>query len=397
MLKRIEQVMPGEILAADLMDQAGRLLFPSGAELSESTIAALEQRGITEIEVEVERVPLSAAQLKLAADNAHRFYAGHDLGISPGPVLLGLRTEAEAQRIERGLPPLLRDCRGPAGPVQSPQDLPMFCLDSFEPPQLPAVAQDLNLALSAPDPSSKKIVEIITRSPGLTAKLLRLVNTPIYGFQRKVETVSRAVSIVGLREVGMLASSLLMVDQFGVIPKSVIEMRSFLEHSLGCALTCKTLAEVTGLAQPEQAFVAGLLHDIGRLYFFTSFPERSRYCIDSALKHKQALMDEEVLFFGTDHAGMGERLLDGWRMPGSLSRTVGCHHDPARAPELPLAGIVHLADLLTHAMGLGCSGECGPPEARPEVMDLVPVQPEQLVDIATRIEAQLGLIMNAFQ
>lgn len=397
MLKRIEQVMPGEILAADLMDQAGRLLFPSGAELSESIIAALGQRGVTEIEVEVERVPLSAAQLKQAADNAHRFYAGHDLGISPGPVLLGLRTEAEAQRIERGLPPLLRDCRGPAGPVQSPQELPMFCLDSFEPPQLSAVAQDLNLALSAPDPSSKKIVEIITRSPGLTAKLLRLVNTPIYGFQRKIETVSRAVSIVGLREVGMLASSLLMVDQFGVIPKSVIEMRSFLEHSLGCALTCKALAESTRLAQPEQAFVAGLLHDIGRLYFFTSFPERSRYCIDSALKHKRSLMTEEALFFGVDHAGMGERLLDGWRMPGNLSRTVGCHHDPARAAGLPLAGIVHMADLLSHAMGLGCSGECGPPEARPEVMDLVPVQPEQLVDIALHIEAQLGLIMNAFQ
>ena len=397
MHKRIEHVLPGEILAADLVDTAGRLLFPKGATLSENAIAAMVQRGVTNVEVEDERVTLTAQQLKQATENAYRFYAGHDLGVSPGPILLGLRTEAEAMRIERGLLPLLRDCRGPVDPVPQPQELPMFCLDSFEPPQLSAVAHELNLALSAPDPSSKKIVELITRSPGLTAKLLRLVNTPIYGFHRKVETISRAVSIVGLREVGMLASSLLMVDQFGVIPKSVIEMRSFLEHSLGCALTCKALAESTRLAQPEQAFVAGLLHDIGRLYFFTSFPERSRYCIDSALKHKRSLMTEEALFFGVDHAEMGEQLLDGWRMPGNLSRTVGCHHDPARAAGLPLAGIVHMADLLSHAMGLGCSGECGPPEARPEVMDLVPVQPEQLVDIALRIEAQLGLIMNAFQ
>lgn len=397
MRKRIEQVLPGEVLAADLMDPAGRLLFPKGATLSESAIKALGQREVADVEIEDERVILSAEQLKQAAENARRFYAGHDLGVPPGPILLGLRTEAEAQRIEKGLPPLLRDCRGPAGPVHLPRELPMFCLDSFDPPQLSAVAQDLNLALSEPDPSSKKIVEIITRSPGLTAKLLRLVNTPVYGFQRKVETVSRAVSIVGLREVGMLASSLLVVDQFGVIPKSVIEMRTFLEHSLGCALTCKALAEATGLAQPEQAFVAGLLHDIGRLYFFTSFPERSRYCIDSALKHKRPLMTEEALFFGIDHADMGERLLEGWRMPPGLSRTVGSHHDPARATGLPLAGIVHLADLLTHAMGLGCSGECGPPEARPEVMDIVPLQPGQMADIAVRIEAQLGLIMGAFQ
>lgn len=397
MHKRIEHVLPGEILAADLMDPAGRLLFPKGAVLSENSIAALDQRGITHVGVEGERVTLTAQQLKQATENAHKFYAEHDLGVSPGPILLGLRTEAEAMRIERGLPPLLCDCRAPVDPVPSPQELPMFCLDSFEPPQLPAMAQELNLALSARDPSSKKIVELITRSPGLTAKLLRLVNTPLYGFQRKVETVSRAVSIVGLREVGMLASSLLMVDQFGVIPKSVIEMRSFLEHNLGCALTCKTLAEVTGLAEPEQAFVTGLLHDIGRLYFFTSFPERSRYCIDSALKHKRTLMTEEALFFGVDHAGMGERLLEGWGMPRGLSRTVGSHHDPARAAELPLAGIVHLADLLTHAMGLGSSGECGPPEPHPEVMELIPIKPEQMVDIAARIEAQVGVIMGAFQ
>jgi len=396
MNKRIEQVLPGEILAEDLRDPAGRLLFPRGAKLTEIAIAALSNRGVTDIEVEGDRQRLSAAQLKQAAERARKFYAGHDVSLPPGPVLLGLRTEAEALRMERGLSPLLRDCRGPAGPVLSPKELPVFCLKSFEPPQLSAVAQELRLALNVPDPSSAKVVEIISRSPGLTARLLRLVNTPLYGFQRKVETISRAVSIVGLREVGLLASSLLMVEQFGVIPKSVIEMRTFLEHSLGCALTCKELAETTGLAEAEQAFVAGLLHDVGRLYFFTSFPERSRFCIDSALKHGRPLLTEEALFFGVDHATMGQRLLDGWKMPEGLGRIVGSHHDPLRAPELPLAGIVHMADILTHATGLGCSGECGPPKAHPEVMDLVPIRPEQMVDIATRIEQRLGAIMGAF-
>lgn len=396
MKKSIEQVLPGETLAADLKDSAGRLLFPRGAKLTETVIDVLARRGVTAVEVENHRGPLSAALLKLAAERARKFYAGRDVSLPPGPVLLGLRTEAEALRMERGLPPLLRDCRGPAGPVPSPGDLPVFCLDGFEPPQLSAVAQELNLALGGPDPSSARVVEIIGRSPGLTARLLRLVNTPVYGFQRKVETISRAVSIVGLREVGMLASGLLVVDQFGVIPKSVIEMRTFLEHSLGCALACKELAEATGLAQGEQAFVAGLLHDVGRLYFFTSFPERSRFCIDSALKHQRPLLTEEALFFGVDHATMGRRLLDGWGMPEGLGRVVGAHHEPGQAPGLPLAGIVHMADILTHAAGLGCSGECGPPEARPEVTDLVPIPPEQMIDLATRIEERLGLIMGAF-
>lgn len=393
----IEQILPGTILAADLKDTSGRLLFPKGAKLTEDVIATLGQRGVTDVEVEENREPLSPALLKHAAERARKFYAGQDISLPPGPVLFGLRTEAEALRMERGLSPLLRDCKGPVGPVPSPGELPIFCLDSFEPPQLSSVAHELNIALSASDPSSKAVVEIISRSPGLTARLLRLVNTPLYGFQRKVETISRAVSIVGLREVGMLASSLLIVDQFGVIPKSLIEMRTFLEHSLGCALACKELAETTGLAQAEQAFVAGLLHDIGRLYYFTSFPERSRFCIDSALKHQRPLLTEEALFFGTDHATMGHRLLDGWEMPASLSLAVGCHHDPLRSEGLPLAGIVHLGDILTHATGLGCSGECGPPLTHPEVMDMVPLQPEQLVDIAARIENKLGAIMGAFE
>lgn len=396
MNKRINEVLPGEMLAEDLKDSAGRLLFPRGAKLTEDIIAALGQRGVTSVEVQGGQARLSAAQLKQAAERARKFYAGHDVSLPPGPVLLGLRTEAEAQRMERGLPPLLRDCRGPAGPVTSPRELPVFCLDSFEPPQLSAVAQELSAALRVPEPSSAKVVEIISRSPGLTARLLRLVNSPLYGFQRKVETISRAVSIVGLREVGLLASSLLMVEQFGVIPKSVIEMRTFLEHSLGCALTCKELAETTGLAQAEQAFVAGLLHDIGRLYFFTSFPERSRFCIDSALKHGRPLMNEEALFFGIDHTTMGQRLLDGWKMPASLGRAVGGHHDPGLFPDTPLAGIVHLADILTHAAGHGCSGECGPPKIQAEVMDLAPVRPEQMIDITARVEQRLGVIMGAF-
>ena len=397
MIKGIDQALPGEILAADLRDSSGRLLFPKGAELTESAITALSQRGVTHVEIQGGREPLSPALMKQAAELARRFYAGQDISIPPGPVLLGLRTEAEALRKERGLPPLLRDCRGPVGAMPAPGELPIFCLDSFDPPQLSSVAHELNAALNVPDPCSKKVAEIISRSPGLTARLLRLVNTPLYGFQRKVETVSRALSIVGLREVGLLASSLLIVDQFGVIPKSVIEMRTFLEHSLGCALICKELAEATGLAQAEQAFVAGLLHDIGRLYFFTSFPERSRYCIDSALKHRRPLLAEEALFFGVDHATMGRRLLTGWEMPDSLCQAVGCHHEPLRAGGLALAGIAHMADILAHATGLGCSGECGPPQTRPEVMDMVPLEPEQLVDIATRNENKLNAIMSAFE
>ncbi|GAB6111429.1 HDOD domain-containing protein [Desulfomicrobium salsuginis] len=396
MEKLIDRVTPGETLAADITDGTGRVLYPRGATLNGSAIEALRQRGVSTVSVVGEHAPLNPSLLAKATERARKYYAGHDMAISPGPVLLGLRVEAEAQRMEKGLPALLRECRKPVGDTPSPEELPTFCLDSFEPPQLSAVAFQLNRELSTPEPSSRKIVSIIGQSPGLTARLLRLVNSPLYGCHGKVETVSRAVTIVGQKEVGMLASSLLMVEQFGVIPASVVDMRTFLEHCLACALASKALAEATKAVEPEQAFVAGLLHDIGRLYFFTAFPERSRYCINSGLRHGRPLMDEEVLFFGVDHGTMGRHLLEGWGMPRSLSQAAGFHHDPLKASDPMLPGVLHLADLIVHAMGLGCSGECGPPPIRPGFAALLPLRPDQTADIASRIAAQLDAIVAAF-
>lgn len=394
--KSIECVRAGETLAADTADPQGSLLFPKGATLTESMIDVLRQRGVASVSVVGEHAPLNPALLAKAMERAQKYYAGHDMTLPPGPVLLGLRVEAEAQRMEKGLPALLRECRGPGDDVPLDKELPAIGLDTFEPPQLSAVAAQLNQELCSPDPSSRRVAEIIGQSPGLTARLLRLVNSPLYSFRGTIESVPRAVSIVGLREVGMLAASLLMVDQFGVIPPKVVDMRSFLEHCLACALACKALARATGTVEPEQAFVAGLLHDIGRLYFFTAFPERSRFCMDSALKNDRTLMEEEARFFGLDHGSMGRLLLEAWDMPRALSRAAGHHHDPMKAVDPGLPGIIHLADLLVHAMGLGCSGECGPPAIRHGFMALTPLGPDRIADIAAEIGDQFGTIVAAF-
>jgi putative nucleotidyltransferase with HDIG domain len=396
MEKPLSRVLPGATLARDIVDPAGRIIYPAGATLTESALEALRQRGVSEVDVADDFAPLNPALLATARERAGRYYAGLDMSIPPGPVLFGLRVEAEAQRMERGLPALLKPCKGPAAETPGPDDLPTFSLDNFEPPQLSAVAFQLNRELMAPEPSSRKVVEIIGMSPGLTARLLRLVNSPLYSSRGTVDTVSRAVAIVGLREVGMLAASLLMVDQFGVIPSSVVDMRSFLEHSLAVALASRELARASGLAEPEHAFVAGLLHDIGRLFYFTAFPERSRYCMNSARKHGRSLLEEEVLFFGEDHAAMGRDLLEKWDVPASLSQAAAYHHNPLRATDPLLPGVIHLADALAHAMGLGNSGDCGPPVVRPGFAAMVPLAADQMADIAACIGRQLDAIVAAF-
>lgn len=392
--KQLDKAQPGDVVTSDIVDSTGRVLMPNGATLTAQNLAILHQHGISHVEV---RPPFNPVLADKARTLAVKYYAGHDLGVTPGPVLLGLRTEAELRRLEAGTSPLLRDCHGPIGLVPEPHELPSLCMDGFTPPELPAVVLELQELLTAPNPSNQAVAEAIGRSPGLAARLLRLVNSPVYGLAGKVDTLFRAVTIVGLRDIGMLATGMAMIEQFGIIPRSVVDMRSFLEHCLGTAIAARALAETTRQVSAEKAFVSGLLHDIGRLYFFTAFPERSRFCIDSARKHGRTLQDEEKAYFGVDHCTLGRQLLMEWRMPPSLCLATAFHHHPFESRDPLLPGIVHLANVLVHATGLGTSGECGAPRVSPGILELIPVNPDQLADLASTIEHTTEAVMAAFQ
>lgn len=391
----IDRVLPGDILDEDIIH--GRaLLFPKGASVTEQTLAALRQRQVATVCV-IPRTgtPVDAALLARAAHFAKAFHGEPDPASALDQALFELRVRGEVLRLEQGRPPLAEECPGEVGEAVSPESLPAFCLDRFSPPELPSVVVELNQLLSSPQASSQKVAELVGCTPGLAARLLRVVNSPLYGLQGRVDSLSRAVSIVGMREVGMLASGLVMIEQFGVIPRTVIGMRSFLEHSLGCAVVARALAEIGDPAGVEQTFVGGLLHDIGRLYFFTAFPERSRYCLRSARKHGRSLADEEQAFFGTDHAALGGALLRQWQMPEALCRAVSGHHAPPGGEGLTCR--VHVADAVVHAMGVGCSGRGAPPcllreEVERTLGDLAP----RITTLSVAVRERVDTLAAAF-
>ncbi len=394
--KLVTEVEPGSILAADVTDAKARLLFPQGATLTEAAIRALTQRGIERVTVAAMHFARDQALLGKARLLAEQYFSDQEGGHPFYELLFDLRTEAEAQRLEMGRPPIFLALEKPTAEVLTPQSLPSFSLADYTPPELPALAYEINKTLSDPEVSAGKVAEVTSRSPSLTVKLLRLVNSPIYGVQGKIETISRAISIIGMRDLCMLASALVMVEHFGVIPRSVTDMRGFLEHTLGCALTARALAEAIGSAESETAFVAGLLHDIGKLYFFTAFPERSKFCIESNLQSGRGLMFEERLYFGSDHASVGQRLLESWHMPLSLQQAVAHHHSPALAKDPFLSSIVYVADAMAHAMGYASSGEYSAPVARPGILEMLKLRPAQLAEISVNVSNNLEPVVAAF-
>ncbi len=224
-------------------------------------------------------------------------------------------------------------------------------------PEIPAVVFELNEVIANPLSSADHIARVVNRSPSLTALLLKIVNSSFYGFPSKIDKVSHAVTLIGTREISGLALGISILSIFKNIPKEMIDMYSYLKHSLACGILSRILAAQKNFGQTEQLFVSGLLHDLGRLILYLYFTEESRNILSRARNSNKLLYEEEHDYLGCDHAQVGKQLMEQWKLPLILENNVLYHHKPSEAQQPIPAAIVHLADIIVNSLGIGSSGE----------------------------------------
>jgi HD-like signal output (HDOD) protein len=229
-------------------------------------------------------------------------------------------------------------------------------------PEIPSIVFELNEIMADPMASSHDIAQVVTKSPSLAAVLLRIVNSSFYGFPSEIDSITRAVTIIGTREIGSLALGISIITMFEGIPKDLIEMFSFLRHSFACGIISRILAAQKMLPQTEQLFVSGLLHDIGRLIIYKYFPDHAKALLRRSLMSGRLLYQEEENYLGCRHTEVARYLIKKWKLPFVLENNIFYHHNPSAAHDPERAAIVHVADLVANALGLGSSGErCVPP------------------------------------
>jgi HD-like signal output (HDOD) protein len=218
----------------------------------------------------------------------------------------------------------------------------------------PAILQPLlaMMRLPAEDVSLEKVVELISRDGAIAAQCLRVANSPLFG-NRTVETVRGAVMNLGIERV---RSALFGLCMNRTIPaeKWVLDRNAFWRHSLGCALVTQTMAGMIGYPEPEKAYLAGLVHDIGFLVISVLDTAKFRECLQSsaALRCPMDIVEQQRL--GYTHEDAGRLLCAHWGFSRELSEAAGCHHRldlMATAP--PLVCLVHLGDLLCRVRNLG--------------------------------------------
>jgi putative nucleotidyltransferase with HDIG domain len=261
---------------------------------------------------------------------------------------------------------------------------------------LPNTFYKLREMVDDPSCDFDDIAGIISIDPSLTLRLLKIVNSAFYGFRGEIETVSHALGVVGTEQLMQLVLATTVVRQFKGI--DMIDMGYFWKHSIACGLSARAINEARGEHDRERFFVAGLLHDIGRLVMCLRAPDQLRIVLDFARKSGDRWYKAEAKYFGFDHGAVGGALLRAWHLPERLQEAVAHHHFPSSAQNFPLeAAIVHLADRISHTIVIGSDSHAENCLHEKGLWDAVQLSEDlHLQQIIEQTEAQLEEVSQIF-
>ena len=227
---------------------------------------------------------------------------------------------------------------------------------------LPDVAVRLNELIDQPDTSTKQLVDVVQLDAGIAATVLRLANSAWYGLPSRVDTISRAITLIGLKALRDLVLSTSVITTFKGISSEFVDMMDFWDNSVTCGVVTRNLAQRCGVKEAERMFLAGLLHKVGRLVFYISRPVQYRQVLMDKDMGEPAVVEAEHQVFGFSHAELGGALLRHWRVPEALDEVIAYQLNPFEAPYYQKeASILHMAaDMAFHmAPDIKARGELG--------------------------------------
>lgn len=223
---------------------------------------------------------------------------------------------------------------------------------------LPLFYERLNETINHPRSSVSDIVKIIIDDQGLSARILRLANSPLFGCYSKVDSISKSVTIIGTQQLRDLALASSVIKVFKGIPEDVLSMTSFWQHSISCGIVARCLATYLRENNVERFFVSGVLHDVGQLIMCTTIPDLVKQIRENSVNNDKLYYKTEFEMLQFNHSQVGGALLQSWKIPASITETVTWHHTPRFAKQFPLeAAVIHLADIICHSMQFGHSAE----------------------------------------
>lgn len=229
-----------------------------------------------------------------------------------------------------------------------------FIKDLEQLASLPEIVVRANELLNSPTAGVKEIGEVLSHDPVLAARILKLVNSAFYNFPSQIDTISRAITMIGTIELRNMILASTVTKSFNKVPSDLIDMDSFWRHSVFCGLTAKKLSEFCQTGKAETLFLTGLLHDIGSLILLLYLPEQARKILERVKKSKQSLSEIECQVLGFSTAELGSALLQDWQLPKNLWHPIRFQYSPEAAQDYAdEARVLSLALMITDIVAPG--------------------------------------------
>jgi HD-like signal output (HDOD) protein len=408
----VNSLKVGMILAEDVKDRNGRLLLSSGLALTDKHIRILKIWGVPEADIEgvsrenveeevLANIPeefLEAAREYMAVRFRHNDPEHEAVAELMRYCTMRKAQEMLRQKLKPGdlVPP--RPEQAGEGGLERLPDMDPYALihEDLKLGSLPVIFHKLVEVVNDSRSSATDVAEIISNDTDLSARLLRVVNSAFYGLRSKVDTISRAVAVLGSNQLVSLAMGISVITFFKGIPDELIDMRSFWKHSISCGVGARLLASYHKTPNTERFFVGGLLHDIGRLIIYKLLSGEAKVMLDEARRSGRILTDVEKERLGFGHHKLGGILLQKWKFPVSLEKNVRFHHEAHKAPNRLEASIMLFADIMANALELGSSGERMVPVLREEAWETLDLPLSIISQTGMQMDYQVDEILHFF-
>ncbi|HUI92946.1 MAG TPA: HDOD domain-containing protein [Chitinivibrionales bacterium] len=261
-------------------------------------------------------------------------------------------------------------------------------------PTLPVIVSRVMQIINNPASSTSDVAFIVGQDLALSAKILRLANSAFYGMPSAITSINNAVSILGLKVINTIVLNLTVFDLFPHEKKSsLFDRTAFWRHSTSCALICRFLTERLRkfvLFDAEEAFCAGLLHDIGKVVMEQYLHEDFHKALKRAKQKKLPLYEAEKETLGYAHTDVAQWLLSGWQLPLPLSQPLVYHHDPQHAKECAdIVALCHYADWLCYEFKLTIGEDFAAPPLNKAAVEPLEIRPDDIEALKAKLSTEL--------
>ena len=262
-------------------------------------------------------------------------------------------------------------------------------------PTLPSMLNSINQMILNPSTSPKEVAQVISSDPALTAKVLRVVNSSFYGFTNRITTITHAIVILGFNTVKSIALSSTIFDVFRrTVKPGDFDRTEFWKHSIGCGAAAKVLGRRLNYPMIEELFIAGLLHDVGKIVLDQFLPDKFLEVLNLVRKKDILIAEAELQVLGATHADVGAWLFEKWNLSKGLIETTRCHHNPALAAEnAKFAEIIHLSDILVRAIRFGNGGDNKIPAISESAWKSMGLQESEMDDLLVQTGQEIDRAM----